>query len=101
MGMYRNSNIVIRISSTVLSSLLFIIVLESLSRECRSSLPWEIFYADDLVIIAEELGARYAASKNCMESKGLRVNLAKTKVISDIKPRPNIYLRQTPMWSLF
>ena len=38
---------------SVPSPLLFIIVLEALSRECRSGVPWEMIYADDLVIIAE------------------------------------------------
>ena len=38
---------------SVLSPLLFIIVLEALSRTCRSGVPWEMLYADDLVIIAE------------------------------------------------
>ena len=67
---------------------MFVTVLEALSRQCRRALPWEVLHADDLVIIAEsleELDTRYAAWKNCMEVKGLRVNLAKAKVmISDI-----------------
>ena len=42
---------------SVLSPLLFIIVLEALSREFRSGVPWEDLYADDLVIIAESLEA--------------------------------------------
>ena len=41
--------------SSVFSPLLFIIVLEALSRECRSGVPWEDLCADDLVIIAESL----------------------------------------------
>ena len=36
---------------SVLSPLLFIIVLEALSREFRTSSPWELLYADDLVIL--------------------------------------------------
>ena len=38
---------------SVLSPLLFIMVLEALSLEFRSGCPWELFYADDLVLIAE------------------------------------------------
>ena len=38
---------------SVLSPLLFIIVLEALSREFRAGVPWEDLYADDLVIIAD------------------------------------------------
>ena len=40
---------------SVLSPLLFIIVLEALSREFRAGVPWEVLYADDLVIIADSL----------------------------------------------
>ena len=40
---------------SVLSPLLFIIVLKALSREFCSGVPWENLYADDLVIIAESL----------------------------------------------
>ena len=38
---------------SVLSPLLFIIVLEALSREFCYGVPWEDLYADDLVIIAD------------------------------------------------
>ena len=38
---------------SVLSLLLFIIVLEALSREFREGLPMELLYADDLVLMAE------------------------------------------------
>ena len=32
---------------------LFVIVMESISREIRVALPWELLYADDLALIAE------------------------------------------------
>ena len=38
---------------SALSSLLFVIVMEALSREFRVALPWELLHADDLVVIAE------------------------------------------------
>ena len=38
---------------SVFSLLLFIIMVEALSLEFRSGVPWEDLYADDLVIIAE------------------------------------------------
>ena len=38
---------------SVLSPLLFIIVLEALSRVCREGLPMESLYADKLVLMAE------------------------------------------------
>ena len=38
---------------SALSSLLFVIVMEAISREFRVALPWQLLYADDLVVIAE------------------------------------------------
>ena len=43
---------------SVLSPLLFIIVLEALSREFWAGVSWEDLYADDLVIIADSLEVR-------------------------------------------
>ena len=40
---------------SVLSPILFIIVLESLSREFHTGCPWELLYADDLMISAESM----------------------------------------------
>ena len=69
---------------SVLSPLLFIMILEALSREFRVGLPWELLYADDLVLVAEsmeELEERFQGWKNGMESKGLCVNMNKTKIM--------------------
>ena len=69
---------------SVLSPLLFIIVLEAFSRQFRAGVPWEDLYADDLVIIAdslEECVRRLLIWKEAMEKKGLRVNAGKTKVM--------------------
>ena len=69
---------------SVLSPLLFIIVLEALSREFRSGVPWEDLYADDLVIITESLEEcvrRLLTWKAAMEKKGLSVNAVKTKIM--------------------
>ena len=67
---------------SVLSPLLFILVLEALSREFRTGVPWELLYADDLIIIAEtkdECVRRLKDWKEGMEKKGFRVNMPKTK----------------------
>ena len=73
------------IKGSVLSSLLFIIVLEALSKEFRVGCPWELFYADDLVTIAEALDnllAKFYKWKKGLEPKGLKVNVGKTKVMT-------------------
>ena len=98
-GMYANARSRVRVNGlyseefnvgvgvhqgSVLSPLLFILVLEALSRNFRTGAPWELLYADDLVIIAdsqEECISRLKAWKAGMESKGLRVNMKKTKFL--------------------
>ena len=58
---------------SVLSPLLFIIVMEALSREFHTAHPWELLYADDLVIIAksvEELIEKLKKWKAAMEKRG-------------------------------
>ena len=66
---------------SVLSPLLFNIVLEALSREFRAGVSWEDLYADELVIIAvslDEWFRRLLIWKEAMEKKGLRANVGKT-----------------------
>ena len=69
---------------SVLSPFLFIIVMEALSHEFRTGCPWELLYANDLVIVAESLGELKVRSKNWkdgLEEKGLKVKVGKTKVL--------------------
>ena len=69
MGMHQGSG---------LSPLLFVIVMEAISREFRVALPWELLYADDLAVIAEteeELIKRLNECKHNVESKGMRVSM--------------------------
>ena len=61
-----------------LSSLLFITVLEALSREFHTSCSWKLLHADDLALIAETLDLlmeKLKLWKDTMENKGLRVNM--------------------------
>ena len=63
---------------SALSPLLFVIVMEAISREFRVALPWELLYAhaDDLAVITEseeELIKRLNDWKHNVESKGMRV----------------------------
>ena len=98
-AMYSNSRSQVRINNefseeflikvgvhqgSVLSPLLFIIVLEALTREMRSGCPEELLYADDLVLMGETvdlLKAKLESWKHSLESGGLRVNLKKTKIM--------------------
>ena len=70
---------------SVQTPLLFIAVLEAISRRFKKrDLHFALLYADDLVIMAEtkeELLERIRMWRRGMETKGLRVNMAKTKVL--------------------
>ena len=71
---------------SVLSTLLFIIVLEALSKEFRTGCPWELLYADDLMISAgfmsmEELLIKLKTWKSEIKNMGLQVNMGNTKVM--------------------
>jgi len=74
------------------SPLLLVIVMEAVSREFRVALPWELLYADDLVVIAEteeDLIKRFNEWKTNVENKGMRVHVNKSKVmISGERQKP-------------
>jgi len=73
------------VPSSALSPLLFAMVMEALSREFRVALPWELLYADDLIVIAEteeDLIKRLNKWKDFVENRGMRVNMNKTKVMT-------------------
>ena len=55
---------------SVLSPLLFTIVLEALSNKFRSGLPMEMLYADDLILIAYNVtNAKIGFTKGVVESR--------------------------------
>jgi len=84
---YGNSNgfeVKVDHQGSALSPLLFVIVIEALSREFKVALPWELLYADDLVVIAEtedDLIKRLNEWMDFVENRGVRVNMNKTKVL--------------------
>jgi len=83
---------------SALSPLLFVIVMEAIYREFRVALPWELLYADDLVVIAEteDLVKRLNEWKNNVENRGMRVNMNKTKVmIHEERQKP---LQKAAIW---
>ena len=67
-----------------LSPLLFALVLEEVTREARLGGVKEMLYADDLVLTGEtreEVEAMFMEWKRVMESRGLKVNMGKTKLM--------------------
>ena len=69
---------------SALSPLLFKLVMEETTKECRRGDPWELLYADDLVLTAdtkEGVEAIFNEWQSAMERRGLKVNVAKTKLL--------------------
>ncbi|XP_065313728.1 uncharacterized protein LOC135923083 [Gordionus sp. m RMFG-2023] len=59
--------------------------MDVVAREMRKGLPWEILYADNLVLMANserELRDKVSKWKMTMEAKGLKMNASKTKVMN-------------------
>ena len=69
---------------SALSHLLFIIALEALSTKFRKWLPYELLYADDLVLIAESeelLMEKIEGWRKGLEAGELRVSFEKIKIM--------------------
>jgi len=69
---------------SVLSPILFNIVMQAIADNFKKGLPWELLYADDLVLLAEsrvELERRLEVLIARLKGKGLRVNIGKIKIM--------------------
>ena len=69
---------------SVLSPLLFAMVIDEVTENARKGWMKQILYADDLVLMGEtmeELRENFDEWREAFESKGLRVNLGKTKLM--------------------
>ena len=69
---------------SVLSPLIFAIVVDVVTEHAREGLLNEILYADDLVLMSEsleDLRERLQRWRNALEDKGLNVNVGKTKMM--------------------
>jgi len=67
---------------SALRTLLFVMVMEALSREFTVALSWELLYADDLVVIAEteeDLIKKLNEWEDFVENRGVRVNMKKPR----------------------
>ena len=67
--------------------------MEALSRGFKIGCPWDLLYANDLVIVAESLYGLKMRLKNWkegLEVKGLKVNIGKTKFMCSRHNAPNM-----------
>ena len=73
---------------SALSPLLFILVMDEATKECRGNEIWELLYADDLELTAEakeEAEQKFLDGRQAMARRGMKVNMAKTKVMGTAK----------------
>ena len=64
--------------------MVFAIVVDVVTERAREGLMYEMLYADVLVLVSETmegLREKFWKWKEAFESKGLKVNLGKTKVV--------------------
>ena len=69
---------------SVLSPLLFAKVIDEVTENARKGWMMQILYADDMVLMGEtmeELRENFDEWREAFESKGMRVNLGKTKLM--------------------
>ena len=69
---------------SVISPLIFAIVVDAVTEQAREGLLNEILYADDLVLMSknlEDLRERFQRWRGALESKGMKVNIRKTKMM--------------------
>ena len=60
--------------------------MEAVTHNVREGLPWEMLYADDLVLVRkckEELKEKLRKWNKCLKDKGLKINEDKTKVMCE------------------
>ena len=67
-----------------IAMMLFIIVMDAVSKYVRHDVPWGMLYADDLIlsdISLTNLQKRFGEWQEALESKGLKVNADKTETM--------------------
>ena len=69
---------------SALSPLLFNLVMEEATKECHRGVPWDLLYADDMIITGEskeEVEEQFHHWKAALERRGLKINIGKTKIL--------------------
>ena len=112
-GLYENSTLQVRFAGglsekfpikvgvhqgSALSPLLFKLVMEEASKSIRKGDPWELLYADDLVLTAESkeeskeaVEQKFDAWISAMELRALKVNIGKTKLLVSGNKIPMVF----------
>ena len=69
---------------SALSPYLFALVMDELTRHMQDEVPWCMFFADDIVLVAEtkvDVNAKLELWREALESKELKISWSKTEYI--------------------
>ncbi len=69
---------------SALSPFLFITIMDTLPREIRNTIPWELIFADDIALMAtteEELQKKVTRWQEALRKGGLKINAQKSEVM--------------------
>ena len=89
---------------SVLSPLLFAIVVDVVTENAKRGVVNELLYADDLVLMSktiEDLKERFWKWNDTLGSNGLKVNIRKTKLMVSGSEGEQFKSKIDPMWSLW
>lgn len=85
---------------SALSPLLFIIVMDSITRDLQKSVPWTLLYADDVLLAAEtrnDLEAQVQTWYERLQRFGLRLNIHKSEYLETIPSDGSIEINGAPL----
>ena len=88
---------------SALSPLLFIIIMDVLAEEARTTPPWAMLFADDLVLVSEtveEVEEELERWRAVIENKGLRISRSKTEYLVPSHQQGVVKLEGEPLPSV-
>ena len=84
---------------SILSPLLFALVMDEVTKDIREGVVKEMLYADDVVLVGdnwEEVESRYTRWKKALQEKGMKINVNKTKAFYTRKNFVRTQMRKYP-----
>ena len=84
---------------SILSPLLFALVMDEVTKDIREGVVKEMLYADDIVLVGdnrEEVESRYTRWKKALQEKGMKINVNKTKAFYTRRNFVRMQMRKYP-----
>ena len=84
---------------SILSPLLFALVMDEVTKDIREGVVKEMLYADDIALVGdkrEEVESRYTRWKKALQEKGMKINVNKTKAFYTRRKFVRMQMRKYP-----